>query len=89
MPFKKGQSGNPRGRKPGAVNKATAEIREVTQKLFDEAYFANIRVRLGEGKLPPAVECKLLAYAFGEPKQSIELDGNLNTIAKVVHEHRK
>ena len=77
------------GRPKGVVNKATAEIREATQRLFDADYFTNVKIRLDLGKLPPAVECKLLAYAYGEPKQSIALDANLHTIARVVHEHRK
>lgn len=89
MPFKKGRSGNPKGKPRGAVNHATREIRDVTRQLFDDAYFANVRVRLSEGTLPAAVECRLLAYAYGEPKQSIELDANLKAVTKVVHEHRQ
>lgn len=76
------------GRKKGALNKATRQIRDITQKLFDEAYFAGVKVRLGDGKLAPAVECKLLAYAFGEPKQSYEVSGPDGTpIQQIIHKY--
>lgn len=77
-----------KGRPKGAVNKATREIREIAQSLFDEGYFAKVRDRLAEGKLAPAVECKLLAYAWGEPKQQVDLNANLKQTTRVVHEHR-
>jgi hypothetical protein len=35
MPFKKGQSGNPKGRKKGSVNKTTEEIRLAFQALIE------------------------------------------------------
>jgi LytS/YehU family sensor histidine kinase len=36
MPFKEGQSGNPKGRTKGKPNKTTAEIREAYQKLVED-----------------------------------------------------
>lgn len=77
-----------KGRPKGSLNKATRQIKEITQQLFDEAYFEKVRQRLQAGKLAPAVECKLLAYAWGEPKQSVNLDANVRHTARVVHEHR-
>lgn len=78
------------GRKRGTPNKVTQEIREVTQGLFDEGYWANVKTRISEGKLAPAVECRLLGYAFGEPKQQHEISGELqHAIKRVVHEHRQ
>ena len=76
------------GRPKGVPNKVTTEIKDITRNIFDAAYFASVKARLAEGKLAPAVECRLLGYAFGEPKQSIDLDANIRTVAKVVHEHR-
>ena len=36
MPFKEGQSGNPKGRTKGKPNKTTAEIRDAYQKLVED-----------------------------------------------------
>ncbi len=35
MPFKKGESGNPQGRKLGSQNKATGSVRNAVQKFVD------------------------------------------------------
>lgn len=76
------------GRVRGTPNKITAEIRLAAQRLFDAAYFTAVKTRLDIGTLAPAVECKLLAYAYGEPRQSLTVDGQLQMVARVVHEHR-
>jgi len=36
MPFKEGQSGNPKGRTKGKPNKTTAEIRDAYQRLVED-----------------------------------------------------
>lgn len=36
MPFKKGKSGNPKGRPKGKPNKATGSLRDFVAKLIDE-----------------------------------------------------
>ena len=36
MPFKEGQSGNPKGRTKGKPNKTTAEIRDAYQQLVED-----------------------------------------------------
>lgn len=76
------------GRQKGTPNKSTLEIRTLLDKLFDASYFTGLRARLDEGKLPPAVEAKLLAYRYGEPKQSMDITGQIDTKTTVVHEHR-
>lgn len=43
--------------------------------LFDDKYWKAVKKRLENGKLAPAVEVKLLAYCYGEPKQRMELTG--------------
>lgn len=47
MPFKEGQSGNPKGRTKGKPNKTTAEIREAYQKLVEDN-LTNMTKWLGE-----------------------------------------
>jgi hypothetical protein len=69
MPFKKGQSGNPKGKPKGIPDRVSQEARELARKLFDSAYWKATGERLKAGTLSPAIESKLLAYAYGEPKQ--------------------
>ena len=79
--------GNP-GRPKGAINKATTEIRDITQRLFDAQYWDSTRRRLLSGRLAPAVEAKLLAYAFGEPKQTHQHEiAGVSELAKKVIYH--
>jgi hypothetical protein len=74
-----------KGRPKGALNKATREIRELAQALFDDAYWERCRARLLSGRIAPAVEAKLLAYAYGEPKQQLEVQGDVNVQTIVKH----
>lgn len=76
------------GRPKGSENKATKAIRELAQALFDGEYWTRTRQRLQSGRIAPAVEAKLLAYAYGEPKQQMELSGSVTVQTQVVHEHR-
>lgn len=69
-------------------NKATVEIKSLAQALFDATYWEQTRRRLLSGRIAPAVESKLLSYAYGEPKQQIELSGTVATQTTVIHEHR-
>lgn len=61
------------GRVAGTPNKVTAEIRAAAQQLFDANYFSTLKARILEGKAAPAVECRMLAYAFGEPSQDVNI----------------
>jgi len=86
-PFQKGHpkyGGRPKG-KPLAASK---ELQSWTRSLFeDPRYRLSVQSRLFKGRLPPQVECKLLAYAYGEPARDITLNANLRGLVRVVHEH--
>lgn len=89
--FEKGRA-KTGGRKKGvATIKAIATqagIVEWARSLFeDERYRASIAARLYKGRLPPQVECKLLAYAYGEPVRELSLNATLRGVVSVVHEH--
>lgn len=71
------------GRKPGVPNRTTVEIRDLARKLFDEEYWKRAHQRVLSGRIAPAVEAKLLAYAYGEPKQQIDLSGQVNVVGQL------
>lgn len=71
-----------------AAPKLQRDIRTWTRSLFeDPRYQASIQARLLKGRLPPQVECKLLAYAYGEPPRDVTVNANLRGLVSVVHEH--
>lgn len=72
-PFGKGKSGNPRGRAPGTLNKATKEIRDICRGLLeDPIYQATLQKQIRAGKCPPPVVCLLYNYAYGKPKETVD-----------------
>jgi hypothetical protein len=71
--FPRGVSGNPRGRLRGAPNKATQEVRALARRLVeDRDYQASVRQRLRAGEAG-ALEPLLWHYAYGKPKDAVEL----------------
>ena len=62
------------GSRKGIPNKVTDEVRELARSLFTKAYWLKKRQLLEAGELPPQIEAKLLAYAYGEPKQEHTLN---------------
>jgi hypothetical protein len=72
--FKKGEGGRPKG----IPNKATRDIRALAQALFDAEYWTRTKKQLDAGKLNPAIHVRLLAYAFGEPKKVVRLEGEVS-----------
>jgi hypothetical protein len=64
-----------KGRPKGAQNKTTVEVRAAAQKLVeDAAYRAELKTRLKEGKAPH-METLLWYYAYGKPKEQMEVTG--------------
>jgi hypothetical protein len=65
MPFRKGQSGNPAGRRRGRCNNKTLEWRSSCQRLLDDpAYREKLKPRLNAGELPSALERELWLTAY-------------------------
>jgi hypothetical protein len=61
------------GRHKGIPNKITTEVRDLARKLLaDKAYRQSLRRRLVNGTLG-ALEIVLWQYAYGKPKDTIEL----------------
>jgi hypothetical protein len=72
--FQPGKSGNPAGRPRGIPNKITVEIRQLALELVNNPdYRECFKQRLLKGKLAPAVEAMLWHYAFGKPKDELDL----------------
>lgn len=85
MAFKKGQSGNPDGRRKGAANRTTAEAREVFNSILnnelDNITEALAQVRSKDNFKYLDVLSKLLAYYL--PKaQIIDLTANLDSLSE-------
>lgn len=74
-PFVKG---DPRaGRPRGVANKATVEVKSLAQGLLSSPeYQASLVARLNAGELAPAVESLLWHYAYGKPKETVEVTGD-------------
>ena len=62
------------GRRKGTPNKVTAEARAVCAAILDDpTYRTNLTARARAGTLAPAVEAMLWHYAFGKPKDSLDV----------------
>ena len=87
--FQKGQSGNPRGR-PKGPNKATQEVLDLCRRLVrDKAYLRRLTERMRRGKVAPAVETMVWAYAFGKPKDILQLEAHVTTDSEAAAEARE
>ena len=62
------------GRRKGTPNKVTAEARAICAAILDDpTYRTNLTARARAGTLAPAVEAMLWHYAFGKPRESLEV----------------
>ena len=71
--------GGTNGRPKGSLNKVTIEARVLAQRIVqDPAYRTQLRRRVQAGEAPH-METLLWHYAFGKPKESVEIstDGAL------------
>ena len=73
--FKKGQSGNPSGKKVGTPNRITAQAREMAALIVDDPeYREGLRRRMIAGTAAH-MEPLLWAYAKGKPVDRVEHGG--------------
>jgi hypothetical protein len=69
------RGGSP-GRKPGVPNRATIEVKEAARAfLADPDGQARLLEQYRRGKLHPSVLALFYHYAFGKPKDELELTG--------------
>ena len=62
------------GRRKGTPNKVTAEAKAVCAAILDDpTYRTNLTARARAGTLAPAVEAMLWHYAFGKPRDSLDV----------------
>ena len=93
MAFKKGESGNPNGRKKGTPNKTTAEIKEIITRIVGNQ-LEHIEKDLDKIRKTDPAEAMRLSSKFIDyviPKQTkIDLEGELtHKVEKVIIEIKR
>jgi len=79
-------TGGKPGRPKGRLSSSTLEVRDMARSMLnDDEYLANLKKRLKSGDAPPAVETMLWYYAYGKPKEVVELQGEIG-VSKIVRE---
>jgi hypothetical protein len=77
--------GNPKhlrrggGRPKGRLNNTTIEVREWTRAIFEDPEVrAVLHAKAATGELAPGIVTELLHYAYGRPKDVVELSAELH-----------
>ena len=79
--FKKWQVGPGPGRPKGSQNKLTLEAKALARGLLnDPTYRKNLQADLKNRKVEASIEAMLWHYAYGRPKESLELSWNLEKL---------
>ena len=79
--FKKGKAGPGPGRPKGSLNKCTIEAKQLARGLLnDPTYRQNLRADLKKRNLEASIEAMLWHYAYGKPKEQIEVHWNLEKL---------
>jgi len=90
--FKPGH-GKHGGRASGVPNKVTGQARELAIELVtDPTYLKKFKQRLLSGRINPALEKMAWEFAFGRPRQQLEIDWSesaplgINTVRAIYNE---
>ena len=66
------------GRTLGTPNRVTVEVREAARRLVeDPVYRRGLARRMRSGKVAPGMELGLWYYAYGKPKDTVDLNTNI------------
>jgi hypothetical protein len=93
MPFKKGQSGNPKGKRPGTRHKATqaalkllgGDLEAITQECIRQAKEGNLMaVKLVLDKLIPSAKELPLSLSLPKVRQAADLPAALSAVMAAV-----
>ena len=69
------------GRPKGSLNKRTIEAKAFARQLVsDPTYLQNLQVALEERNVEPSIETMLWHYAYGKPKESVEVQCNFEAL---------
>lgn len=62
------------GRKPGVPNKVTREVKDLARRIIEDAHVqARMVLDARRGRLAPPVMTMLFHYAYGKPKENVEV----------------
>jgi hypothetical protein len=74
--FQKGMSGNPAGRQPGSMNKATRDVKLFAQSILEDPLVQQRTLEDAQkGRLAPPIHSMLFHYAYGKPKDTLKVEG--------------